>query len=133
MKTFQILIGLSVVILLSVIATKENITFFGGSAVDSYYGSTNTSANIPTAATTTNPILSYNTARENAKVCYLSGTSTVFLHRMSSNSTTTGIAVNTGIPISTSTQGDKCESFPGFKGYLFGISASPAVVTVSSY
>ncbi len=131
MKTFQILIGLSIVALLFSIASKQNILSFGGSAVDSYYGATNTSANVPIVATTTSPILSADTYREDATVCYLSGTSTVFLHPMSSNSTTTGIAVNTGIPISTSTQGNPCAYFPGFKGYLFSISASPAVVTVS--
>ena|SRR3990167_188292 len=101
----------------------------------SYYDATNSSSSVPATATTANPILSLDANRTNARVCNNSATSTVWLHQKS-QSTTTGVVVNEGIPIypaklSSSTQ--VCESFPGFKGYLFGICDGTCWVNESSW
>lgn len=101
----------------------------------SYHGATNTSSSIPFTATTTNPILSRDESRTNALVCN-NGVYPVFLHPLSV-ATTTGVEMNEGTPLfahglTTSTQ-DVCRYFPGFKGYLFGISATNTFVTVSSW
>lgn len=98
----------------------------------SYTFATDSSSSMTATATTTSPILSADNLRTNAVVCYLQGTSTVFLHQVG-QSTTTGVTVNTGITLGTSTQSNTCQWFTGFKGFLFGISPSPAVVTVSSW
>lgn len=133
MKTLQITFGIAIVVLLGIMATKQNIQFFGGSATESYSDSTSSSSTVPITATTTNPILSLDTYRQDATVCFLSGTSTVFLHQKG-QATTTGVVKNEGIPLSTSSLSvEDCAKFPNFKGYLYGISASPAVVTVSSH
>lgn len=98
-----------------------------------YYGATNASSSIPQTATTTNPILARDDSRTNAKICYLTGTSTAFLHPKS-QSTTTGVIVNEGIPLFATTTGAQvCQEFQGFRGILFGISAQPVTVTVSQW
>lgn len=108
-----------------------------------YYGASssslalNTSSSITSTATTTLPILSRDDLRQNATVCHSAGTSTVWLHRMS-QATTTGVLLGYGIPINpTSTPSlvkakyPSCVDFPGFRGFLLGISESPASTTAS--
>ena len=116
-------------------ALNRESSVLGGSQVigSTYYGSTDSTSTITSTATTTGPILSLDGNRTNAKVCYLTGTSTVFLHQLA-QSTTTGTGLN-GIPLyPTTTQAQICESFPGFKGYLIGVSnGQPVTVTVSSW
>ena len=128
-----IALAISVLAILVAVIAKPAPSVLLGASPHYWYGATNSSSTIPTTATTTNPILSRDNSRIDAKVCYLSGTSTVFLHPLS-QSTTTTVKINEGIPIhpfSSSTQ--PCESFPGFRGYLFGISETAATVTVSTH
>lgn len=124
-----------VVVLLGAIVFKTTPLNLGGTdATDSYYDTTNTSTTVPTTATTTSPILSLDTQRINAEVCFLTGTSTIFLHQKA-QATTTGVVVDSGIPLypSSTAAGQICQDFPGFKGYLYGISAGAGTVTVSSW
>lgn len=118
------------------VVEKPEPVIVGGTQVigSTYFGATNTSTTITSTATTTNPILSLDANRTNATVCYVSGTSTLFMHQQS-ESTTTLVKVNAGIPLySSSTQVQTCQDFPGFKGYLIGISsAQPIIVSVSSW
>ena len=119
-----------------VIAPKNKPLGASISAPYYYFGATESSSSVPGTATTTNPILSLDNTRTNAKICMApTTTSTVFLHQIT-QSTTTGVTVNTGIPLyPTSTQAQFCEEFPGFKGYLFGICTgnSNCFVNVASW
>lgn len=137
-KTFQVIFGIVVIVLLAVVAfelkeEKKGVINLGG-GVESYSDATNSSSSIPQTATTTSPILSLDTYRTDATICYLSGTSTVWLHPKG-QSTTTGVVKNEGIPLASSTTSNTpyCREFPGFVGYLFGISAAPVVVSVSEH
>ncbi len=106
---------------------------FGVESIPSYYfGATNSSSTVPTTATTSNPILSLDANRKNARICNI-GTATVFLHQ-SAISTTTGVRLDEGIalsPFASST--NVCVELPGFRGYLFGISTAATKLTVSSW
>lgn len=139
MKTLNITAIIISVIAISIsgYALVKKTDLFGSQMVQpySYFGATNTSSSVPTVATTTNPILSLDNARINAKICNNSAY-TVFLHPKS-QATTTGVVLNEGIPLSpiglaTSTA-NVCAEFPGFKGYLYGISSATSAITVSSW
>lgn len=109
---------------------------FGATLVtgSSYFGATNASSSVPASATTTNPILSLDATRTNATICNISATSTVFLHQLS-QSTTTGVTIDTGIALRASSTAGNCVGFPGFKGYLFGVcpAAGSCKVTTSAW
>ena len=135
MKIITIIASVIAVLLIGFLIGVMNVdtpNILGGQA-DFYYDATNSSSSIPTTATTTNPILSLNTQRTNARICNNSEYF-VFLHQKET-ATTTGVTVNEGIPLSplgltTSTE-NVCQDFLGFKGYLFGISEATSSVTVS--
>ena len=136
-KITQLVFGILVLALLAFTAFKgvgeinTGATLITGST---YFGATNTSSSVPTVATTTGPVLSLDNTRTNAVVCNNGGT-TVFLHQKAI-STTTGVVVNEGIPLfppNLTTSTAPCRDFPGFKGYLFGITAATTSVTVSSW
>ncbi len=128
--------GLLIVMVFSVVglyAKERNVINFGGYESGTYTDSSTASSSVPTTATTTNPILTKDSNRQGAKVCYLSGTSTVFLHPKGL-STTTDVVVNEGIPLyPTSTQAQTCQEFPRMQGYLFGIAENAATVTVEEH
>jgi len=134
MKLTNILLGILIIIGASFFFKNQPLG--SGNAFQStyYYRATDSSSSIPLVATTTNPILSLDTLRTNALVCYRSGTSTIWLHQLS-QATTTGVNLNSGIPLATSSIaehfGETCYYFPQFKGYLFGISNSPATTSIS--
>ncbi len=111
------------------IARVPDSAFSVGGVEDAFNQSVRSSSTIPRTATTTNPLLSADVNRKNAKVCYLTGTSTVFLHKLGI-STTTGVVLNEGVPLyPTSTQVQTCQDFLGFKGYLFALTEGIVVVT----
>ncbi len=135
MNKFNIALILSVIAIIfsGYILIQKNSNLGYSPAQIFYYGATNASSSIPQTATTTNPILARDDSRTNAKVCYISGTSTAYLHPKS-QSTTTGVRVNEGIPLFATTTGIQvCQDFPGFRGILFGVSAQPVTVTVSEW
>ncbi len=125
-----------IAILISGYALTQKADYLGSQMMQpySYFGATNSSSSIASTATTTNPILSLDANRNNAIVCNNSVSSTIYLHQMS-QSTTTGVTINTGIPLyATTTQGQTCQDFPGFKGYLIGIcNGNNCWATVSSW
>jgi len=136
MKIIQLVFGILVIGLLTFVAfnSKGGVINFGSGidTVSFYTDATNSSSSVLATATTTNPILSLNMGRTNAIVCNNSA-NVVFLHQKG-QATTTGVVVNEGIPIyPTSTAGAQCQSFPGLKGYLFGIASATSSVTVSEW
>jgi len=104
-------------------------------APDYWTNATNSSSSVPATATTTSPILSLDASRNNAVICN-NGKYPVFLHPMGI-STTTGVAVNKGIPLSpiglSTSTANVCIELPNFRGYLFGISSVATFVTVTSW
>ncbi len=137
MKTISIIaITISIIaILISGYALSQKVNLGASVVPIFYYGATNSSFTSPTTATTTNPILSRDDSRTNAIVCNNSAY-TIFLHQ-NSQATTTGVAINSGIPLSpvglTTSTANICMEFPGFKGYLYGISGTAASGTISSW
>ena len=135
MNKKSIIAILIIVVLIGGYILLENNNLGGQMIIgSSYFGATNSSSSVPTVATTTNPILSLDNTRTNAIVCNNS-VNTVFLHPKS-QATTTGVVLNEGIPLfgaglTTSTK--ICHEFPGFKGYLYGISSAVSAITVSSW
>lgn len=110
---------------------------FSGGYENSFSGGvTNTSTTVGMVATTTNPILSANTSRQYALICNNSAYP-VYLHLVGLTATTTGVSVNTGIPLSpvglTTSSLNVCYEIEPqnlYLGAIVGIGASTGTVTV---
>ena len=129
-----IIVGFAIAIVFILFVSTEKP--LGQATVYDYWSNaTNSSSSVPSTATTSNPILSLDVSRNDCHICN-NGAYTVFLHPLGI-STTTGVAVNTGIPLSpiglTTSTANVCWDFPNFRGYLFGIAAATTFVTVSCH
>ena len=132
-KNISIAILGVVIILLSVLWLRKEGTYGAGAqGLNTYNNATNSSSSLTASVAAT--LLSTSATRMDATICFLTGTSTVFLHPLATTATSS-VTVNTGIALSTTTASyvPSCQTFPGFRGNLFGISASPATVTISSH
>jgi len=131
----NLIIGVVILLAGYFLGQSGAIKFGGLSQPLFHYGATDSSFTSPATATTTNPVLSLNANRNGAIICNNSVVPMFIFQK--AIATTTGIAVNNGIPLSpiglSTSTANICVTLEGAKGYIYAISSVAASGTVSSW